>query len=196
MSTETLINEQGTYALPASDENFVWQGRPVFVPFVLTPVINTYLFFQLIGIFFYFITRDDFIPLTFFMVGGLFFAIIVFLGQLYTFRRTDYAFSENRLISCSGEWETTVTSVDLDNIAKISVSTNPLEKLLNAGTITLTLSGSTLSSMVSVKDPHTIYRTLEKLSLDFKSDLHYPNANRPNTNPGYKTQYRPEAKNR
>lgn len=106
-------------------------------------------------------------------------------------------FYEKRLISYSGEWETTVTSVNLDNIAKISVSTNPLEKLFNAGTITLTLSGgSTLSNMVSVKDPHTIYRTLEKLSLDFKSDLHYPNANRPNTNPGYKTQYRPEAKNR
>jgi len=78
MSTETLINEQGTHALPASDENFVWQGRPVFVSFVLTPVITIYLFFQLFGIFCYFIAGDGFGPLIFFTVGALFFATIVF----------------------------------------------------------------------------------------------------------------------
>ena len=44
--------------------------------------------------------------------------------------------------------------------------------------------------MEDITDPYFIYSQLKKIANDIKQDILYPNALRPEENPGYKTSYK------
>jgi hypothetical protein len=39
--------------------------------------------------------------------------------------------------------------------------------------------------------PFEVFKQLKKVTVDIKTDLNFPNALRPETNPGYRTKYAP-----
>lgn len=47
------------------------------------------------------------------------------------------------------------------------------------------------ASLLDLERPEEVYALLQRTVLDVQTDIHYPNALRPEENPGYNTQYRP-----
>jgi len=70
--------------------------------------------------------------------------------------------------------------------------------MLGVGDIYLSLEGFTskghpiMSSIVDIEEPQKAFKIIQQAVLDIQTDIHYPNALRPETNPGYKTEYHPE----
>ena len=45
-------------------------------------------------------------------------------------------------------------------------------------------------TFLDVENPHEVYTRVQKIVLDIQTDIEFPNAYRPEENPGYNTQYR------
>jgi hypothetical protein len=76
-----------------------------------------------------------------------------------------------------------------------------VEKIYNVGTIrfysgrTLTDDGNTTKlydSWSAIKNLYDLFKMVKQTSVNIKTDFNYPNALRPDTNPGYNTKYKPK----
>ena len=73
--------------------------------------------------------------------------------------------------------------VDYDQITDLSVSVNPVEKILGAGTVSIYTGHSgqgseLLRKMISIDDPYAGVRKLKTISMDVKKDIYFPNERR------------------
>ena len=80
------------------------------------------------------------------------------------------------------------TNVNYSDISKINVDVSVLEKFRNCGTVYVKSSNGT-TALYSIKNPYEIYKKANKVFMDVHSDIQYPNALRPENNPGYNTKY-------
>lgn len=94
-----------------------------------------------------------------------------------------------------------IKSIDYDKVSDIEVTVNVLEKIFSAGSIrffsgrTETNDGTTTKlydKWEAISDPYGVFKRVKQVSADIKTDYNYPNALRPDTNPGYHTQYKRE----
>lgn len=192
------------------DEQVLWTGKPKFFPFVMKGLIIGILEIGM-GIAWIFLQKDFFkssdndIP-TF----TWFFPVIMFatgawaiLSRLLSFGNTFYACSNRRVMIRSGIIETIIKIIDYDEISDMHVTVGVFEKMSNAGTIrffsgrTQTDSDSNVTTKVyegweAIDDPYAVFKKVKQIAVDIKTDYNYPNALRPDTNPGYNTKYEPE----
>ena len=185
------------------DESIIWVGSPEFIPFILKGVP-----FLMFGIlwgtfdFFFFLNADDKdIALNLFMLlhmAPLWLSIGNFARLILVHPNTHYAYTNKRLLLRSGFWGIDFKSIDFDKISDIEVNVNPIEAIFSVGSI-LTYTGrvnddrtSTTDNMIAIKLPYEVFKQIKKISVDVKTDWNYPNALRPEQNPGYKTNYTPK----
>jgi membrane protein YdbS with pleckstrin-like domain len=188
-----------------NDEEILWIGKPNFIPYVFSGlavglftiafgviwiliILNTkpghssegFKFFWLFGL----------IPLG----QGLF----VFFNKLLSFSNTAYAYSNKRVMMRTGFIGTDFKTIDYDKISDIEVTVNILERIYDVGTIrffsgrTQTVKGNTTKlydTWGSIDKPYEVFKMVKQTSVDIKTDFNYPNALRPESNPGYKTKY-------
>ena len=64
------------------------------------------------------------------------------------------------------------------------------EKMRNVGSVIITTSSGNVVSLYSIASPYELYKTINKVYMDVRSDIAYPNAYRPAQNPGYHTEYK------
>ena len=188
------------------DEEIYWVGKPAFVPFILTGI--PFLIFGLMwGAFDYFgfIRNMTKMPNGFLGLAIPFFAIhllpfwLSILNMLRLFLvhgNTFYAFSNKRLLARSGFWGTDFKTVDYDKITDMEVNVNPVENMFAVGTIQA-FSGRTTSKgakiydrFIAVANPYEVFKRIKEVSVDIKTDWNYPNALRPEENPGFQTKYK------
>ena len=189
-------------------ETILWQGRPLFWPFVLHAV-PFLLFglawgamdFGLVGA----ATANATKPtapavLLFFLVVhslplwlSLAYCAYVALVQ----GNTAYAYSNRRLMMRGGVFGTSFKSIDYDRIQELDVVVGIIDRLFNVGTVRA-FCGATTSKgarvydrFVSIGNPYEVYRGIKGVEVDVKTDWNYPNALRPATNPGYRTELKP-----
>lgn len=193
-----------------SDEHLLWSGRPTAWPFFLTGVP-----FLILGIIWGVI---DLGFIQTFMKGGasshgpgMMFVVPFFLLHLaplwlsvgnmlrllLVFNNTHYGFTNKRLMLRGGFWGTDFKSIDYDAVQEMEVTVNPIENMLKVGTIRV-FTGRTTSKganlydrFIGISNPYQVYKQLKQVSVDIKTDWNYPNALRPETNPGYPTGYEP-----
>ncbi len=191
-------------AIRDKDERIFWVGKPAFIPFILTGV--PFLIFGLLwGAF-------DYPIVVGIMKGGLdypmmgFFALHLFpfwgsilnMARLFlVYGNTFYAYSNRRLMMRSGFWGTDFRAIDYDRIQDIEVNVNPVENLLGVGTINAFSGGFTskggriYDKFIAISNPYDVFKRIKELTVDIKTDWNYPNALRPEKNPGYRTEYEP-----
>jgi membrane protein YdbS with pleckstrin-like domain len=188
------------------DERILWTDKPKFIPYAITG-----LGLGLTGVIFitvyYFLTKnvknDDG------TVGGfnyLFAAILVggFVWEigkkLFSYSNTSYAYTNKRVMMRTGFIGTDFKSIDYDKISDIEVTVNFVERMFNVGTVrffsgrTQTDDGTTTKlydRWEAIPNPYVVFKQVKKVSVDIKTDFNYPNALRPETNPGYNTNYKP-----
>lgn len=196
-------------AVKDNDENFIWVGEPLLVPFLCTGIP-----FLIVGLlwgamdYFGFIRHMGSIksgPPIGFLIS--FFALHLFpfwasvlnmLRLILVHKNTFYAITNKRIMMRSGFWGIDFNAIDYDKISDIQVTVNPLENMLGVGTIHIsagkvTSKGSPLTNdFIAVSNPYEVFKKIKTVMVDIKTDWNYPNKLRPEENPGYKTEYKPE----
>jgi membrane protein YdbS with pleckstrin-like domain len=188
-----------------NDEEILWTGKPKFVPYILSG-IGVALFTIAFGIVWLILamnskTEDESGMNSFFWFFGiipLLQGLYVFLTRLFSFSNTAYGYSNKRVMMRTGFIGTDFKTIDYDKISDIEVTVNIIERMYNVGSIRF-FSGRTQSDegnttklydcWFSIENPYEIFKMVKQTSLDIKTDFNYPNALRPETNPGYKTKY-------
>ena len=196
-------------AVKDDDENFIWVGEPMFLPFLSSGIP-----FLIIGLLWGAIDYFGFIQHMGTAKGGPppmfiipFFALHLFpfwgsilnmLRLILVHKNTFYTITNKRVMMRSGFWGIDFNSIDYDKISDIQVTVNPLENLLGVGTIRISAGkvnskGSSLTDdFIAVQNPYEVFKKIKTVMVDIKTDWNYPNKLRPQENPGYNTKYEPK----
>ena len=187
-----------------SDEKILWRGKPNAKSYVLAAMVKmlpvaliwiafdgTFIFFITMGM-----TRGD-IPL-----GILGFVIPFFLLHLTPVwvwlantvkavrevKNLEYAVTDKRIIIRSGIIGIDFKFVNYTEIDSVNIKVGIIDRIFKVGDIYIN-SSVNAAVLWDVENPYGIGTALQKVTTDIKSDIHYPNAKRPQDNPGYKTGY-------
>lgn len=204
MTTDSQLPPQFQGVLD-SNENVLWLGTPKWLPFMLTGVP-----FLIIGCIWGAIDYFGFIRHMLdgrgspggFVVPFFLLHLFPFWGSILNMARlalvhgnTFYAFTNKRVLIRSGFWGTDFKAIDFDRIQDLTVSVNPIENMMGVGTIKAFTGAYTpkgapvFDRFTAIDTPYEIFRRLKHVSVDVKTDWNYPNALRPDQNPGYRTGY-------
>ena len=189
------------------DEEILWTDKPKFVPYAITGLgfgIGAVIFFIL----YYVITANSknsdgtTVEFNWFFAAIPFmFFIWTFFTKIFSYSNTRYAYSNKRIMMRTGFIGTDFKTIDYDKITDMEVTVNIIERAFNVGSIKF-FSGRTevndgvtkkiFDHWESIPNPYEVFKQVKKISVDIKTDYNYPNALRPETNPGYNTKYQPD----
>lgn len=192
----------------AAGEAILWRGKPKKSAFIasrsltLMPIAVVWLILDL-----------GFIS-NMFGVGGMNFFLIPFfalhlmpvwiwLGSTLTagkrWKNTMYYVTNRRIIIQSGFLAVNEKSLFYKDMGNAQLHIGLMDKLCGTGSIVLdngyydyrrrrNYPGNRLEHL---EDAQSAYNRIQKTILDIQTDIEYPNAYRPEHNPGYNTDYRP-----
>ena len=189
-------------------EEILWTGKPKFIPFIFTGVLAGIV---IIGFAIVWLltarnwsSKSDGNLTSYFWLFGLIplgAALVNFLKKVLSFSNTAYSYSDKRVMMRSGFIGTDFKTIDYDKISDIEVTVSVVEKMYNVGTIrffsgrTQTDEGKTTKlydSWSAIENPYEVFKMVKQTSVNIKTDFNYPNALRPDTNPGYNTKHEPK----
>ncbi|MFC4231486.1 PH domain-containing protein [Parasediminibacterium paludis] len=189
------------------NEEILWTDKPKFIPYTIT-AFSLGLFVLISSGFYYLVIKnisnvsnatDDFLIWFTMLPLGLFF--ISFLVKVLSYNNTSYAYTDKRIMVRSGFLGTDFKVIDYDKISDIEVSVSFVENLFGVGSIKF-YSGRTefndgiitklYDRWEAISFPYEVFKNLKQVATDVKTDFNYPNALRPDVNPGYKTKYTPK----
>lgn len=128
----------------------------------------------------------------------------IWLGSTLTagkrWHNTVYYVTNRRIIIQGGFLAVNEKSVFYKDLRNAQLHIGLIDKICGTGSIHLddgyydyhrrrSYPGSRLAHL---EDPRSAYSRIQKIILDIQTDMEYPNAYRPEHNPGYTTDYRPE----
>ena len=186
------------------DERIIWTGRPIFVPYILSGLwaYSLYILFSII----WFALGTQVKPENDSSGGlGIWLSLLPlalflfkFFSRLFSFSNTCYAYSDKRVMMRTGFIGTDFKIIDYDKISDVEVTVNFIERAYNVGTIkffsgrTKTDDGNTTKlydDWEAIPNPYEVFKQVKQVMVDIKTDYNYPNALRPESNPGYNTTY-------
>lgn len=197
------------------DESVIWKGKPKKSAFIINsstkmmPIALIWLLF------------DGFIIATILSTGigklsgmGLFFIFFfafhlapvwIWLFNMLTaagrWNNTEYAVTDKRIIIRNGLVGYEYQSLYYTEIGNVSLHVGFFDNMLGVGDIYILMNNYNNTSksapaILDVEDVQRVFSIVQRTVLDIQTDIQYPNALRPENNPGYKTAYRPEDDNR
>ena len=205
MRQDDFIQNQ-PYPMLTAGEAILWRGKPKRGAFIATksltmlPIAIFWLIFDL-----------NFLNSALnsgSMRGFLILFILVhmmpvwlWLGNMLTagrrWKNTNYYVTNRRIILQGGFFAVNETSLFYKELRNANVRIGFLNKLFHTGNIVFDngiLSYNKQSRppmMEDLENAQDVYNRIQRIILDIQTDMEYPNALRPEENPGYETQYRP-----
>lgn len=123
----------------------------------------------------------------------------IWLGNVLTANRrwknTVYYVTDRRIIIQTGFMNRDLHTIYYKDIRDVNLRVGILDKLLHVGDIHFDLGQydrkgrSITSAFLDVEHPHEVYTRIQKIIMDIQTDIEFPNAYRPEENPGYNTKY-------
>ena len=196
------------YPMLSAGESILWRGKPKRSAFIATksltmlPIAVIWLVLDLSFIGTVFSAGE--------MLGILipFFAlhlmpVWIWLGNVVTagrrWKNTNYYVTDRRIIIQGGFFAVNEVSLFYKELRNAQLRIGLLDKLFGTGDIVFDNGMIMHNSKHSrpyvfedLTDAQEVYRRVQKVILDIQTDMEYPNAYRPQENPGYQTQYRPK----
>lgn len=185
------------------DEQILWRDKPKKSAFIWSKILSM-LPFALIwilfdGFFIFMMIKNNIFSQmgTFFLIGIIVFFLIhltpfwIWLTNVITasiqHKNIEYAFTTKRIIVRSGVF------VDIKNIyymdvQSINVRVGLIDRMLKVGDIHIKTNNENVA-LLDIKNAYRVLNMLQKTVNDIKTDMHFPNNLRPNTNNGYSTKY-------
>lgn len=194
------------------DESVIWRGTPKKSAYVLNSSMKMAPF-ALIWLLF-----DGFFIVNFLsageLMGGMLMMIIPFfalhlmpvwiwLFNLLTaskrWKNTEYALTNKRVLIRNGLVGYQYESIYYTDIANVSLRVGTIDKMLGVGDIYLAMvnygtgrGAASAPAFLDVEEPQRVFSMVQSTVMNIQTDIHYPNAYRPENNPGYGTQYNPQ----
>ena len=189
-------------------ESLIWSAKPKKNAFIINkilgmmPIALIWLAIDL-GIIIGATSAEDFPKeMAFFFIP--FFAlhlmpVWIWLGNVLTaskkWKNTKYYVTDKRIIIQNGFIGESLQTVYYKDIKNVNMHVGIIDKLLGVADINFELGGTsntatTNASFLDIENYMEIYPRLQKIVLDIQTDMEYPNAYRPDENPGYKTKYK------
>ena len=187
-----------------SNEKILWRGKPNPKSYVLAamlkmlPIALIWLIFD--GTFIVFISigmKNGDIPLA--ILGFIVPFFLLHLAPVWIWigktvkavrevRNLEYAITDKRIIIRSGVVGIDFKFINYTEIDSVNVKVGIIDRIFKVGDIYI---NSSVNSGVlwDVENPYGIGNSLQMVTMDIKSDIHYPNDMRPDTNSGYQTDY-------
>lgn len=103
-------------------------------------------------------------------------------------KNIEYAITDRRIIIRSGVVGIDFKFFEYTQIDSVNVKVGLTDRIFKVGDIYINSSVNS-GVLYDIENPYDLGRKLQKVTLDIKSDINYPNALRPDENPGYKTNY-------
>lgn len=195
------------------DESIIWKGGPKKSAFIINSSI-TMMPFALLWLAFdsFFILTvsqsEGFDGMGLFFIGFFAFHLMPVWIWLYNvitaygrWKNSAYAVTNKRIIIRNGLIGYQYNSIYYTDISNVSLHVGVIDRILGVGDVRIatnhtfgnTKNGNTINttSILDVTDPQHVMSIVQKTVLDIQTDIHYPNALRPDVNPGYHTEYRP-----
>lgn len=194
------------YPVLTAGETILWRGKPKRSAFIATKSL-TLLPIAVIWL----ILDMNFIGSAF-SGGGMmgfmipFFAlhlmpVWVWLANVVTagrrWKNTNYYVTNRRIILQGGFFAVNETSLFYKDLRNARLRIGFLDKMFHTGDIVFD-DGITVNNKQNrghvfedLEDAEDVYRRVQKIILDMQTDMEYPNAFRPEENPGYQTHYKP-----
>ena len=185
----------------ANGETILWKAKPQKKGFIATrslammPIAIIWLIFDL-----QFLAAAGNFMFAGFMLLHLF-PVWLWLGNVLTagrqWKNTAYYATNRRIIIQRGIWAVNETSVFYKDIRNLQTRIGILDKAFGTGDIFIddgyyhSKRRMPVHMLEDLDDPQKVYSRLQKIVLDIQTDIEFPNAYRPEENPGYNTQYRP-----
>ena len=111
------------------------------------------------------------------------------------FKNIEYVFTDKRIIVRSGIIGIDFKSVYYSEIEGVNLKVGLFDRLFKVGDIYIqSMKQSTVLNDIS--NPYFMLARLQKITLDIKTDIQYPNDLRPETNSGYNTKYIEDVENK
>lgn len=210
---ENLMNYETDLASPLVEgETLIWSSKPKKNAFIINKVL-TMMPFALLWLAFDsaflipIIASGQLTQMLFFIVP--FFAlhlmpVWIWLGNIITagrkWKNTKYYVTDKRIILQTGFVDMNYQTIYYKDIKNVNLRVGIIDKMLGVGDIYFDLGSYNTSNgtrtvshaFLDIENPHEIYPKLQKIVLDIQTDIEYPNALRPDENPGYNTKYNPK----
>ena len=117
-----------------------------------------------------------------------FIANIVKAGKAW--KNLEYAFTDKRIIIRSGVIGINIANVYYADIKGVNMRVGFFDRMFKVGDIYISAEGQS-QVLYDLENPYFILERIQKIVLDLKTDVYFPNDLRPATNSGYRTKYRP-----
>ncbi|MBO4628075.1 MAG: PH domain-containing protein [Lachnospiraceae bacterium] len=193
-----------------------WRGKPKMSCFVLECIFNPLLFIALIwaafDLFFYTMVRK--MPSG--EMGGIFkgfvgvFLLIhmmpvwIYLGgvifSVFRQRNIEYAITDRGIYFSRGVLSKEIVFKPFAEITNVSMTRGMIDRMTGCGDVNIICGGrystgagvgSNNFSIRDIPDYQEVFAMVRRMQTDIYADTMYPNALRPENNPGYQTQYQP-----
>lgn len=206
------INTNYTNPTPlVPGEKILWEAKPKKSAFIINqcltmmPFALIWLLFDSVFIIAFLFAGSEDMPkeMLFFLIP--FFAlhlmpVWIWLGNVISagkkWSNSVYYITDRRIIIQSGFIGIDFSTIYFKDIKNVTLNVGTIDKLLGVGDIHFDLDDSSgyvkCSAFLDIENPYQVYPQLQKIVLDMQTDMEYPNALRPEENPGYNTKYNPE----
>ena len=115
----------------------------------------------------------------------------IWLGNILTaniqHKNLEYVFTNKRIIIKSGVVGIDFQNVYYSEIESVNLKVGLIDKMLKVGDIYIK-SKNGAKVLFDIADPYFITQKLQQIVIDIKTDVEFPNALRPEENPGYNTK--------
>ncbi len=191
--------------LLSEGETILWRGKPNRKSFIasqilkMLPVVIIWLIFD--GVFIGTLIGFGIfgkLPTIFTVLICLFFAfhllpLWIWIANIVTAskrqKNMEYAFTNRRIICRDGIIGVDINNIFYTDIKNVNLKVGLIDKWMKTGDIYIT-SQNKAQVLWDIEDPYSITSRLQKIISDIQTDIYYPNALRPETNEGYKTNYK------
>lgn len=188
-------------------EQVIWSGKPKRNAFIVNKVLT------MLPVALIWLVLDGFVFGQAFAAGGQMmgfmipfallhmFPVWLWLGNALTANRrwknTSYYVTNRRILIQTGVLSQDVQTIYYKDINNINLRVGILDRLLGVGDIYFDLGyyrsgGKTrvnYKSFLDLEDAPSVYTRVQKVIMDVQADIEFPNAYRPEDNPGYNTKY-------
>ncbi len=186
----------------SGDEKILWEGTPDKKSYVLgrifkmMPIALIWLAFD--GFAIAMICMTSGMPKFMYFVLAGFFAfhllpVWMWIASIVTafrnMKNTEYAFTERRIIIKTGFFAKFDT-IFYSDIASLDLHIGLIDRMFKVGDIIIRTNSGSTYMVEDIDNPYFILERLQKISIDIKTDMQFPNDLRPEENHGYNTKYK------
>lgn len=185
-----------------SDEQILWSGKPKKRAFLINaftkmlPIALIWLFFDGAFIGLMIGTMDEIpAPVKIFMVVFFLFHLMpvwIWLSNVLTANRQhenlEYAFTNKRIIIKSGIIGIDFKNIYYSEIDSVNLRVGLVDRIEKVGDIYIKSIGGA-NVLYDLENPYSLTEKLQKIVVDIKTDIQFPNNLRPAENDGYSTKY-------